>query len=246
MPDVYRDLIREQLPEKNLAESGLELIYVFVVRMFNMLEENFGGGDVDSYVKNLRNKVIIFGSGAWGTAIAHLVARNNADKEIVIIARNQAVIDDINNRHCNQKYLQDIILPNNIIARQNLENIDLVDYEFLFIATPAKEFSKIIANIAEYKIPKNLPIVICAKGVDGYISKFFNEIVNDLLPNNSVAIMAGPNFATEVAKRNFSTTTISSKSLESFNRLSALINANDFRCEYFDNPISFCAAMMPM
>ena len=31
-------------------------------------------------------------------AIAHLVARNNADKEIVIIARNQAVIDDINNR----------------------------------------------------------------------------------------------------------------------------------------------------
>ena len=81
--------------------------------------------------KNLRNKVIIFGSGAWGTAIAHLVARNNADKEVVIIARNQAVIDDINNRHCNQKYLQDIILPNNIIARQNLENIDLVDYEFL-------------------------------------------------------------------------------------------------------------------
>lgn len=58
MPDVYHDLIREQLPEKNLAESALELIYVFVVRMFNMLEENFDGGDVDSYVKNLRNKVL--------------------------------------------------------------------------------------------------------------------------------------------------------------------------------------------
>ena len=186
--------------------------------------------------KNLRNKVIIFGSGAWGTAIAHLVARNNADKEVVIVARNQAVIDDINNRHCNQKYLQDIKLPNNIIAKQSLENIDLAECEFLFIVTPAKEFSKIIASIAEYKIPKNLSIVICAKGVDGYIPKFFNEIVSDLLPNNSVAIMAGPNFATEVAKRNFSTTTISSKSLESFNRLSALINANDFRCEYFDNP----------
>ena len=188
--------------------------------------------------KSLKNKVIIFGGGAWGTAIANLVARNNQEAEVIIIARNEAVIDDINFNHCNYKHNGNIILSPNIRAKQEINDSDLINCEFLFIATPAKEFSKIIAKIAEYKISQSLSIVICAKGVDGYVAKFFSEIASDQLPNNSSIIMAGPNFAGEVAKGKFSTTTISSNNQLSCEKLSKLINGKDFKCEYFNNPIN--------
>ena len=58
-------------------------------------------------------KILIIGSGAWGTAIANLIANNQKNNnscktEVTILSRDIAIIDEINNRQRNSKYLGDI------------------------------------------------------------------------------------------------------------------------------------------
>jgi predicted NAD-dependent protein-ADP-ribosyltransferase YbiA (DUF1768 family) len=58
IPDVYKDLIRSYLPEKNVTNSGIEIIYAFVNQVFAKLAEKTDRADVDGYIKSLRAKVL--------------------------------------------------------------------------------------------------------------------------------------------------------------------------------------------
>ena len=58
-------------------------------------------------------KVGLIGGGSWGTTVAALVA-NNAP--IMMWARDQATVDEINQQHRNDKYLPGATLPDSLKA----------------------------------------------------------------------------------------------------------------------------------
>ena len=56
----------------------------------------------------MRNDILVLGAGAWGTAIANLIA-DNCNKKILLWAFEKKVSDSINNKHINNLIIQKIM-----------------------------------------------------------------------------------------------------------------------------------------
>ena len=64
-------------------------------------------------------KIIVIGAGAWGTAIANLLAKNS--NQVFLSANNKEVIDEINHKKTNHKFLPNIKLDKNLVAISEFE-----------------------------------------------------------------------------------------------------------------------------
>lgn len=50
-------------------------------------------------------KIVVFGGGSFGTAMGTSLARKRAELDVVLLLRDERLAADINERHCNSKYL---------------------------------------------------------------------------------------------------------------------------------------------
>jgi glycerol-3-phosphate dehydrogenase (NAD(P)+) len=170
-----------------------------------------------------KRKIGIIGGGSWGTAIAQLIAKNN--HQVTICSRNQTVVDSINNDHSNSVYFDDITLSNNINATLNAK--DLSDCEYIFLVIPTQSIREfIISN----HVPKNIPLILCNKGIELETLKFTSEIVTSLL-DNPVLMLSGPNFAREIISNLPARANIISQSTDYHSEIIALFDQEFFKLE---------------
>lgn len=138
----------------------------------------------------------IIGGGSWGTALAALFASDG--KETTLWARDKATVDEINQKHTNSKYLPSIPISKDIKATANIK--DLLDSDLLFIVIPSQSVRELLVVLKDLGIRKTLPLVICSKGIELGTCKFMSELLKEILPDNPISVLSGPNFADEIAK----------------------------------------------
>lgn len=140
------------------------------------------------------SKVAFIGGGSFGTALA--VQLGQKGNEISIFDRDINVCNDINNNKRNDKYIKDLIIPENITAYNNLdEAIDGIDY--LVLAIPSHVIRDVTRSL-KGKITKDVVIISIAKGIEPRSNKRLSEVIEEELPN-PVVILSGPSHAEEVA-----------------------------------------------
>lgn len=88
--------------------------------------------------------VTIVGAGSFGTALATVL--DTAGNNVQIWAREEEVVDSINNNHKNPAYLTDLILPESIKAYSDLEQC-LRSQDIILFATPSHTLREIAAKI---------------------------------------------------------------------------------------------------
>ena len=141
-------------------------------------------------------KLTILGAGAWGTALA-MVARR-AGLDVLIQARELAVVRNINYDHENKLFLSGYPLDPQIHATNDLAHA-CAELDVLLLVTPAQHLRAMAMQLVHILNPKT-PIVICSKGIEQKTAMLMSEILAQILPQNPVAILSGPTFAEEVAK----------------------------------------------
>lgn len=181
-------------------------------------------------------KITVIGAGAWGTAIANLVAKNAF--QTMVVTHKKDVVLEINNTQTNAHYLPDITLSANLVAVEGLSKAVVQDADLVFIVTPSQTVKGILKQIASYALHDKTGFVICSKGLDKENLQFFSQLCEAILPHHNYAILSGPNFALEVAQEVPTITTIASKD-EAFARhvMASLQNAY-FKAQYCDDPIT--------
>jgi glycerol-3-phosphate dehydrogenase (NAD(P)+) len=80
-------------------------------------------------------KIVVIGSGSFGTSLATVAARNNHN--VFIYARNSAQAESININHKNSKYLSEFDLLPNITATCNITEA-LADADLIILALPTQ------------------------------------------------------------------------------------------------------------
>ncbi|MFM2409895.1 MAG: glycerol-3-phosphate dehydrogenase, partial [Pseudomonadota bacterium] len=133
----------------------------------------------------------VIGAGAWGTALANVLAHNHA--EVRLWALEPDVVDAINGTHENSLYLPGVPLSPRIVATSDYAAFD--DCSALLLVTPAQHLRTTLANL--YCTPS--PILICAKGIEADTQMLMSDVVAELRPGNVIAALSGPTFAHEVA-----------------------------------------------
>ena len=136
----------------------------------------------------------IIGAGAWGTALAQSLRR--AGCETVLWSFEPEVAKSINKTHENETYLPGIKLNAGIRATSVLEEAAATDAVLLVV--PAQFMRGVTSQLSNMRA-RDIPVVVCAKGIEQNSAALMSEVVADTLPGRPVAVLSGPTFAAEVA-----------------------------------------------
>ncbi|EQB31102.1 NAD(P)H-dependent glycerol-3-phosphate dehydrogenase [Sphingobium ummariense] len=136
-------------------------------------------------------KAGVIGAGAWGTALAQLLAADG--QEVRLWAREPDVVDAINRDHVNPLYLPGVPLSASIVSTDAMA--DMADREMLLVVSPAQHLRSVVAQA-----PAGVPLVLCSKGIEAGTSLLMSEVAAQAQPTSPIAVLSGPTFAAEVAR----------------------------------------------
>ena len=136
----------------------------------------------------------VVGAGAWGTALADLLARNGHD--VRIWAYEWDVVEAINRSHENRRFLKGSKLDARVRAYADIGE-SLEGAELATIATPSHVMRSII-RAAKGSFPSGVPIVVASKGIEAESLALMTEVASSELAGSTVVALSGPSFASEV------------------------------------------------
>lgn len=178
-------------------------------------------------------KIIVVGTGGWGTALAMQLA--SKFERVFMWSFEKATVDEINIQHTNNVFLPNVVLPNNIIATNDINEVPTFD---VIVNTVPTQFIRNtytpIASLLSNKI-----IVNGAKGIEQKtllrIYDIFNEVVG-LKPEN-YTVISGPSHAEEVSRYIPTTIVAASKNSELAKNVQVAFSTKSFRLYTSDDVI---------
>lgn len=133
----------------------------------------------------------VVGGGAWGTALAQLLAADGAP--VRLWAREADVVAAINAEHRNPVFLPGAALSPSLEATGDLG--DLAGLDALLIVVPVPFLRAVLADLPA----GNAPLIFCSKGMEAGSFAFPVDMARELAPGRPHAVLSGPTFANEVA-----------------------------------------------
>jgi glycerol-3-phosphate dehydrogenase (NAD(P)+) len=136
----------------------------------------------------------IIGAGAWGTALA--VAARNAGRDVTIWGYERETVEEINHQHANHIYLPGVTLDRKIEATAKIEDVAAAD--LILMVVPSQFFRSVATGLAKHVDDK--PVIICTKGFEEDTGKLMSDVIAEALPEALPGVLAGPSFASEIAR----------------------------------------------
>jgi len=138
----------------------------------------------------------VMGAGAWGTALAKLLA--DAGGEVTLWARRSGVADDINSSRLNPGYLPGVQLPVGIRATADPAEA-LNGATTVLLAVPAQTMR---TNLEQWAglITRGATLVSAAKGIELGTLMRMSQVIVDVtgVDPSQAAVISGPNLASEI------------------------------------------------
>ena len=141
-------------------------------------------------------KIVVFGAGAWGTALAVSAA---ARHEVTLWARDAAQARAIAADRENRRYLPGVPLPEAIRvsgeASQQLPALAAA-HELAIVATPMAGLRAMLVALRDTA----RPVAWLCKGFEASTGLLGHEIRAEVAPDLPAGALSGPSFAQEVAR----------------------------------------------
>lgn len=137
-------------------------------------------------------RVGVIGAGKWGEALAFAMSEKN---EVIITSRT----------------------PRDWKNFRSLEEV--LACEYLIITVPAQQVSQ---WLKEHFVFRGQKILVAAKGIEASSGKFLNEIYAQYVPQENLAFLSGPSFASEVLQQLPTALVINSHSANTADALAGL------------------------
>jgi glycerol-3-phosphate dehydrogenase (NAD(P)+) len=144
-----------------------------------------------------REKVVVIGAGAFGTAIAVMVALENRH-DVTLLGRDPALMADLQADGVHDAALPGIALPDSL--HYSAEPEVLRDAGIVLFAMPSQAQADAARNYGPY-LAKDAVVVTCAKGIDRSSGHLLTDVLEQELPHHPVGVLSGPGFAADIAKR---------------------------------------------
>jgi len=177
-----------------------------------------------------RAAVGVVGAGAWGTALAQMLASDG--RAVLLWAREPEVADEVNAERCNRRFLPSAVLGDTIRATADLS--ELRGLAVLLMVTPAQHLAPTLGQLA----PESGDVVLCAKGIEAATGRTMADAARRAAPRAALAVLSGPTFAHEVAAGLPAAATLACAGGEAqWSRLAPVIARPVFRPYYSDDVI---------
>jgi glycerol-3-phosphate dehydrogenase (NAD(P)+) len=141
-------------------------------------------------------KVAILGDGAWGSALAMVLAERGAS--VIQWAHSSAVAEGMTTHRENRRYLPGFKIPDGVTVSSDpgfFEHADLI-----VCAVPSRYLREVLTQLSEH-FRKGRPFLSATKGLEITQHLRATEIIEEVLGARSLAVLSGPSHAEEVAAR---------------------------------------------
>jgi glycerol-3-phosphate dehydrogenase (NAD(P)+) len=169
-------------------------------------------------------RIAVLGGGAWGTALANLAARAGA--EVTLWARDPGHVAEMAATGFNARRLPGIPLMTQVTPTADLAAI--AGANMVLFAVPAQSIRAAALQARPHMAP-NIPVVVCAKGIERATGLFMSDVIGETLPDQPPAILSGPSFAEDVARGMPTAVTLAARDESTAERLAAALAAPWFR-----------------
>lgn len=177
-------------------------------------------------VKKNNRAITVLGAGSWGTALAIHLADSGHD---VLLWGNEAEhIRQLSEQRRNQQFLPGVEFPDSLQLTADLERA-LASPTWILMAIPSHAYRDFLHQHASL-FSSDTGIAWASKGLEAGSSKLLHQVVAEELPHcKKVAVMSGPTFASEVARKLPTAITVASESESFSRRLSDDLHSGRFR-----------------
>lgn len=148
-------------------------------------------------------KVVVIGSGSWGTGLAQVLCDNNVD--VTIYGNCESEILDINEHHQNSKYFEGVNINPNLKATMDIDVVKGADIVLLSVPTIAIEG---VCKQIDALLDKKTIIVNASKGFHPETFQRMSCVIRENISEehlSSVVSLIGPSHAEEVVIRMLTT-----------------------------------------
>jgi glycerol-3-phosphate dehydrogenase (NAD(P)+) len=174
----------------------------------------------------------VIGAGAWGTALAQTCAQ--VGRTVRLWAFEPDVAEAINTARENTVYLKGAPLHANITATH--EPHALKGCGAYLLVTPAQHTRATLAPFSGV-IGEGAPVLLCSKGFERDTLAMMTQILTDVLPQATPAVLSGPSFAADVVKGLPTAVTLACADENLGEQLMAAIGSPAFRPYWTDDLI---------
>ncbi|MEY4735349.1 MAG: hypothetical protein RL428_684 [Actinomycetota bacterium] len=145
----------------------------------------------------MSERVTVFGAGAWGSTMAQVL--HDAGNDVLLWGRSNEVVDEINTRHTNTKYLDHHVLPEGLKASSDIK--EAFDHASTYVlAIPAQQLRAMLEEWRSYISPDAV-VISTLKGIEISTQMRMTEIIEQMWGVKKVGVITGPNLADELVLR---------------------------------------------
>ncbi len=172
------------------------------------------------------SRIAILGGGAWGTALALTAARVGHDARLW--ARDADTVEAVNARSENPAFLPGAKFDVKISAGTDADTV-MRGASMILAVIPAQSLRPALEQLAP-AIPANVPLVLCAKGIERASGKLLSQVTAEILPQNPIAVLSGPSFALDVARGLPTAVTVAAEDEIMASAIASSLSSASFRC----------------
>ncbi len=161
------------------------------------------------------NNLAILGAGSWGTALA--IALASRFDTLHLWARREHEAAAIQRLRENKTYLPGFSLPGNVEVSADLRHA-IGTAAFALCVVPSQFVRAVLLQAAPHIRPEAI-LVSATKGIEENTLLLISDVIADVLPGRSVAVLSGPTFAKEIAAGEPAAVVIAAKKLHLAGRI---------------------------
>ena len=175
----------------------------------------------------------VLGAGSWGTALAIQLSQNG--HSVHVWDCDTGLIDTLQTRQCNLRYLPYHPLPDSISAYHDL-SAAVRDTDFILVAVPSYAMRTVCEQLMQSGFPARL--VWATKGFENPSGLMMHEVIAQVLGDRiQTAVLSGPSFAKEVAGNLPAAVTLASGDPAYAKELAGYFHNSNFRVYLSDDVI---------
>jgi glycerol-3-phosphate dehydrogenase (NAD(P)+) len=175
----------------------------------------------------------VVGAGAWGTALADLLATNGCD--VRLWAFEHDVADAINERHENPRFLPDTRLAPTVRATSALGEA-LAESTLVVFAVPSAHLRRVAHAAAGWIEPAAI-LAVATKGIEQGTLALMTDVIEAEAADRPVVAISGPSFAVEVATRQPTAVVAASRDVVAAQAVQETLSSSTFRVYTHDDVI---------
>jgi glycerol-3-phosphate dehydrogenase (NAD(P)+) len=177
-------------------------------------------------------KVAVLGDGAWGTALAMVLAERGAGVIQWSVSAEYAA--EMQRTRRNPRYLPDVRMPEGVLVTSRPQAFEHAD--IIVSAVPSRYLREVLTTLAPH-FDRQRPFVSATKGLEVPGNQRATQILAEVLGVRPMAVLSGPSHAEEVARHLPTAVVAASTHAGLALRVQDLFTTEHFRVYTSDDPV---------